>query len=309
MDQKMKRIKRAEMLKRIGKLLLLTMMLFSLSFTAQAAQKKITLSKKNLTMRVGSIVTIKAKKKGLSGNVKWKSSNPAVAKVSKGRITALKKGTCVITAYIGKVKAKAAVTVKKSAAQKYMERFLKYYKAGDYAMALSWNSRLPKAASEDCVLKMPAKVRKAYLETMNGWIAGHPYGTSNDIMNSPYVRGYYLTDFTNNGVADLIIILGPETTNNYRLLFYTYSGGKAKLVADDIEYYTLAAYPGHKGVVMMHGRMGGETIYVVTPKNGKLQHVMDKSRQAYPYTELGLKLDDHYVTWENGPVVDLSPLM
>ncbi len=79
---------------------------------------KVTVSKKKLTLDVGKEQTIKATykpKKATHKKITWKSSKNAVAKVDKGKIIAVKKGTATITATAadgsGK-KAKCKVTVK-----------------------------------------------------------------------------------------------------------------------------------------------------------------------------------------------------
>lgn len=82
--------------------------------------KKITLNKKNATLKQGNILQLKVKsilpKDAVNRNVKWKSSNKKVAVVDKdGRVTARGKGTCVITCTAAdgsKVIAKCKITVK-----------------------------------------------------------------------------------------------------------------------------------------------------------------------------------------------------
>jgi len=54
------------------------------------------LSDSKLNIKVGSNVTLKVR--GGSGNIKWDSSNKAVATVSGGKVTAMKQGTARITA-------------------------------------------------------------------------------------------------------------------------------------------------------------------------------------------------------------------
>lgn len=76
---------------------------------------KISLEKK-ATIYVGSILTLKPKLQPSDSvkTLKWKSSNPKVAKVSKGEITALKTGVTTITATtVNGKKATCTVTVKK----------------------------------------------------------------------------------------------------------------------------------------------------------------------------------------------------
>lgn len=80
------------------------------SLKVQAA-KKPTLSKKKLTMYVGSTKTLRVKNAG--GKIKWSSNRKKVASVSaKGKIKARKAGKAVITAKVQKKKLTCQVTVK-----------------------------------------------------------------------------------------------------------------------------------------------------------------------------------------------------
>ena len=73
-------------------------------------QPTLTLSKSNLTLKVGSHSEIKAEVS--SGNSpQWSSSNTAIATVSNGTITALSKGKVSIYAIEDGIKAKCSVTV------------------------------------------------------------------------------------------------------------------------------------------------------------------------------------------------------
>ncbi len=84
---------------------------------AQAAKKKVKLNKKKITLKVGK--TYKLKVKNTRKKVKWSSNKPKVAKVSKkGKVTAKKKGTAIITAKVGKKKYKCTVKVKKKTTKK-----------------------------------------------------------------------------------------------------------------------------------------------------------------------------------------------
>ena len=82
------------------------------SVTQAATKLKVSVSK--CTLQVGKTKTVSANKK-----VTWKSSNKKVATVKKingkkAKITAKKKGTCKITASVGKKKSVIKVTVKKA---------------------------------------------------------------------------------------------------------------------------------------------------------------------------------------------------
>ena len=74
--------------------------------------KSIKLSSKSVTLYVGKTKTIKLK--GTTKKPKWSSSKKSVATVSKkGKITAKKQGTAVITAKLGEKKYSCKVKVKK----------------------------------------------------------------------------------------------------------------------------------------------------------------------------------------------------
>ena len=69
------------------------------------------ISKTKLTLTAGFSSALKVT--GVKGKVSWKSSNPAVAKVSAaGKVTAVKAGSAVITARVNKTELKCKVTVK-----------------------------------------------------------------------------------------------------------------------------------------------------------------------------------------------------
>lgn len=76
---------------------------------AQAAAVK--LNKTKATIYVGNTLTLTLS--GTKSGVKWSTSSEKTAKVSnKGVVTAVKKGSAVITALVGKSKYKCTITVK-----------------------------------------------------------------------------------------------------------------------------------------------------------------------------------------------------
>lgn len=86
------------------------------TITATANKKKykckievIALNKSKKTLKVGNTYSLKVK--GTSKTTKWQTSNEKVATVSKGVVTAKKKGSTNITAIVGKKKLKAQITV------------------------------------------------------------------------------------------------------------------------------------------------------------------------------------------------------
>ena len=82
----------------------------------EAKSKKVSISKKKLSLKVGKKSQLKLKN-AVTKKVKWKSSKPKVAKVSKtGLVIAKKQGKATITATYKKKKYTCKVTVKKSEA-------------------------------------------------------------------------------------------------------------------------------------------------------------------------------------------------
>ena len=79
--------------------------------------KTYKLTKTKLTLTAGKSATIKLRNAKAS-KVKWSTSNKKVATVSKGKITAKKKGTATITAKYGRIKYNCKVTVKAKPAKK-----------------------------------------------------------------------------------------------------------------------------------------------------------------------------------------------
>lgn len=89
-------------------------MVLTLSPIQANAAKKVKLNKSKLSLYVGKSYTLKLKNN--KSKVKWTSSKKSVATVSsKGKVKAKKKGSCKITAKVGKKKYVCKVTVKKKA--------------------------------------------------------------------------------------------------------------------------------------------------------------------------------------------------
>ena len=64
-------------------------------------------------VKVGKKITLKATPKGVKGTVKWSVNKKKFAKINKGKLTGKAKGTVIVTAKIGKVKATKKITIKK----------------------------------------------------------------------------------------------------------------------------------------------------------------------------------------------------
>ena len=93
-------------------LLLVCMLTVLLPVNTWAA--KIKLSKKTLTLTEGQ--TAKLKVKGTKASVKWSTTNKKVAKVKKGKVTAVAAGKATIKAKVSGKTLKCKVTVQKKPA-------------------------------------------------------------------------------------------------------------------------------------------------------------------------------------------------
>lgn len=116
--------------------LLLTIMVLTMK-PMQVQAAKVKINKTNTTLYVGNTATLKVS--GTSKSVQWKTSKKAVATVSsKGKVTAKKSGTAIITAKVGKTTLKCKVTVKNpnsskrlKLAKKEAKRIVKKYISSD----------------------------------------------------------------------------------------------------------------------------------------------------------------------------------
>lgn len=98
----------------LSAVLLITVVGIHCSSTSQAA-KKVSISKKNLSLKVGKSKKLVLKNLPKNQKVTWASSNKKVATVSAaGKVTAKKAGKAVITATVNKKKYTCNVTVKKN---------------------------------------------------------------------------------------------------------------------------------------------------------------------------------------------------
>ncbi len=119
------KMKERFMKKVLSLVVILTLIITSCLFSAQAAGK-VKLNKKKATIKVGQIVKLKVK--NTKKKAKWSSSNKQVATVNKkGKVTGKKAGKATITAKVGKKKYRCIVrvitsTIPNNAVQKPTEK-------------------------------------------------------------------------------------------------------------------------------------------------------------------------------------------
>lgn len=184
----------------------------------------------------------------------------------------------------------------------WMKKTLAYYKAGNFSKAKKYNKKMRKIAKEICVKEMSAKQKKKFRAKVKSW----PLESSYD---EPYLWDYFLTDYNNDGKADLILLTGTcEADAVYRV--FTYRNGKLKRIGKfGGGHSSLSAYPGKNGVVLIHQIMGYETIFRIYRKNGKTVWKEVNERTTSHYMTLRNRLRSHvYYDSGYGPRLKLGDL-
>ena len=167
----------------------------------------------------------------------------------------------------------------------WMKKTLAYYKAGKFSTAKKYNKKMRRIAKERYVTKMSSKQKAKYRAKVKSWPL--------DSFDEPYLWDYYLTDYNNDGKADLIILTGTcEADAVYRV--YTYRNGKLKRIGKlSGGHASLSAYPGTNGIVMIDQMMGYETIWRIYQRNGKTVRKKVNERETSNYMTLRNKLKSH----------------
>lgn len=96
--------------------------------TVNSTPKLLKLSKKNITKYVGTTCQLKVSMSGLTGPLRWTSSNINVATVnSSGKVSAKKAGNTTVTVSVGNLSASCNVTVKpENTAASYRQKYKNY---------------------------------------------------------------------------------------------------------------------------------------------------------------------------------------
>lgn len=197
-----------------------------------------------------------------------------------------------------RVKVKAATTSQDAA---NMKKVLKYYKAGDYEKAQTYNKKLSTYANGSDKGKLTSEMKKAYLKMVKKykvWKMG-------EVPESPAMNAYYLTDLDNDGKAELLVKAGT-CEQDMRVYGYQYKKGKTKRLGSvEAVHTSISAYPKHSGVVMYSAITQCESMEVLSIKNGRLSLKMIGDRgDVNPYFSLKCKLKSYV---DSGKV-DYSPL-
>ena len=135
-----------------------------------------------------------------------------------------------------------------------MKKVLNLYKAKKFSAAKKMAKQLPKKASEKCVKNMSSKMKASYLKKVKKYQRYSKWNKNNGFENAEtYIEAYYLTDFDNDGKAELIIKCSDGSQCGTKVLAYKYKNGKTKklctIVSEWARGFQAYAYPGHKGIV------------------------------------------------------------
>ncbi len=139
--------------------LCLAAVLMAVMLPVQTEAATVKLNKTKATVYAGSSITLKLN--GASGRQQWRSSNPSVAAVSqKGKVTAKRVRTSIITARYQQTSYRCQVTVKKpylNSANKTLNKGKTYVLKLTGAKAVSWKSNKSSVASVNQKGKVTAK--------------------------------------------------------------------------------------------------------------------------------------------------------
>lgn len=138
-----------------------------------------------------------------------------------------------------------------------------YLRQGNVSGAQSYNKQLPAtAANESCVVNMPEAMKTAYRNKVKSCENVKQYGN--------YVfYNYWLTDIDNDGVAELLLNLAPDSASAMTHV-YTYKSGRLVKLGSFSGNETVHAYPSHNGIITEGGKMGYNWLSLITVQDGEL---------------------------------------
>lgn len=183
------------------------------------AATKPKLSKTSVIMVKGQTTTLRVK--NTASKIIWKSSKPTVAKVSKGKIKALKKGTTTISAKVNGVTLKCKVEVEEP---KLSATEIEVYPYQDYELKIEgcshkvrWKSLAHKLVSVENGVIHPEVIGTTYVEA---FVHGQPYICTVTV-KQPDADDYNYDDYIDDDYID--------GDNNE----YNQEGGQEKYVYED----------------------------------------------------------------------------
>lgn len=162
-----------------------------------------------------------------------------------------------------------------------MEKVLKAYGEENYDKAEEYNAKLPKYAYD---MPVSDEEKAAY---------DHVFETLSEEgkVQDEYIF-HCICDVDQDGRGEYLIQTGTCEAD-YMLQCYKYEDGKAKLIGEVGSGHTsVHQYPGHKGIILEYGHMGGEALTVVTFGEGEPKYTQIGGRSELSdvedYIQLGL---------------------
>jgi len=145
-----------------------------------------------------------------------------------------------------------------------MAYVIKYLRSGDVAKVRAYNKKLPATINESCVSSMSGDMKAAYKKEIQAW-----ENRQTDYGNY-YFDDYWLTDLDNDGTAEMLLALWPDSAGA-QTIAYKYVNGGLKKLGSVGGMASCHAYPKHNGIVVEYGKMGYNQFTLVTYAGGKLK--------------------------------------
>ena len=145
-----------------------------------------------------------------------------------------------------------------------MSYVIKYLRSGDVAKVRAYNKKLPATINESCVSSMSGDMKAAYKKEIQAW-----ENRQTDYGNY-YFDDYWLTDLDNDGTAEMLLALWPDSAGA-QTIAYKYVNGGLKKLGSVGGMASCHAYPKHNGIVVEYGKMGYNQFTLVTYAGGKLK--------------------------------------
>lgn len=213
---------------------------------------------------------------GISGDVKWTSSDETVATVSGGKITAVKEGETVITVSEGKKSASVTVVV-------YDSRSYSVTVVGVDTYKVKYGEKIAKPAD-------PVKAATAqYTYTFKGWYAsGQPYDFEKGVTGNLVIEPVF--DKTVNKYTVTVGDQQFEYAYGSQIVLDGELANPVKEATAEYEYIFAGYYDGETKWDFANGIVTGNVTLTAKYQEIKRQYAVSFDGKVYGYAEYGTKL-------------------
>ena len=213
---------------------------------------------------------------GVSGDVKWTSSDETVATVSGGKITAVKEGETVITVSEGKKSASVTVVV-------YDSRSYTVTVVGVDTYKVKYGDKIAKPAD-------PVKAATAqYTYTFKGWYAGgQPYDFESEVTGNLVIEPVF-----DKTVNKYTVTVGDNTFEyayGSQIVLEGELANPAKEPTAEYEYVFVGYYDGETKWDFANGTVTGDVTLTPKYQEIKRQYAVSFDGKLSGYVEYGAKL-------------------